>query len=257
MFAAFFSALWRRVRNIFGGSKRIPTSWDEACSHYNPPYETHKAVLNAREKGLPWAQAEDDYKDHSKLYPSVEDYRFDAQKYPLNPIGRTNRRGRNLLGRWGVNPAIDGVVGSWDREKKLFDIVLIKRGDNGAWALPGGMLEKEDVYEEAVREFQEEAASEKPLKEVLALLSRDRACIMKKVHVIDHRETDNAWVETTPVCFNLTRDEMASLEKELKSGDDAASVGLYKVDPHKEEPQVERLNVTHWKIIRNFALQEE
>uniref|UniRef100_A0A7S3D2H1 Nudix hydrolase domain-containing protein n=1 Tax=Palpitomonas bilix TaxID=652834 RepID=A0A7S3D2H1_9EUKA len=267
MLASFFQGIVRRLKSLristpfkekraMTTEATVPRSWDEECSTYDAPYETHEVVLRAREKGLPWAQAEDDYKDKSKLFPSVEAYRFDEDGYPLNPSGRTMRRGRGLLGRWGVNAAIDAVVGCWDSEKTLFDVVLIQRKDNGAWGVPGGMLEGEDVYEEAVREFQEEAAAGQSLEAVKSLLSAERATIMTTLHVNDHRETDNSWIETTPVGFLLTREEMDKLETELQSGDDAANVALVKVDPQQAEPPVHRLNSTHWEIIRAFAASQ-
>lgn len=249
-----FTFFWSNIKSFFGMSKPIPIEWDKSAPNYAPVYETKPAILNAFQKGLPWAQSEEDYKDLSKYYASVEPYKFDKKGYPLNPIGRTHRTGRNMLGRWGVNPAVDCVVGSWNSDTGLFDIILIQRRDNGSWALPGGMLEKPDVYTEAIREFQEEAASAASFEEVQYLLTRERAIILEKIHVIDHRETDNAWVETTPVCFHLSRKELLEFQSKLKSGDDAADVKLFQVDPKQNKPSIHPINPTHWKIIQTFSL---
>lgn len=54
--------------------------------------------------------------------------------------------GRGLLGRWGPNHAGDPMVTRWSKdthnnEKKVLEIVLITRNDNGNLALPGGMVD--------------------------------------------------------------------------------------------------------------------
>ena len=53
--------------------------------------------------------------------------------------------GRGLLGRWGPNHAGDPVVTRWaknnDNNKKVLEIILIKRKDTGELALPGGMVD--------------------------------------------------------------------------------------------------------------------
>lgn len=51
--------------------------------------------------------------------------------------------GRGLLGRWGPNHAGDPVVTRWakDADKKVLEIILIKRRDTGERALPGGMVD--------------------------------------------------------------------------------------------------------------------
>ena len=67
---------------------------------------------------------------------------------PLNPNGRTGIKGRGLLGRWGVNHAVDPIVTRWKLDKsgkidlnrfnkRIFEVILIKRLDNGEWSLPG------------------------------------------------------------------------------------------------------------------------
>ncbi len=78
--------------------------------------------------------------------------------YPKNPIGRTGLIGRGSLGNWGPNHAADPVVARLYNGKLQF--VLIKRKDNGQWALPGGMVEAGQTISGArTKEFQEEAVS--------------------------------------------------------------------------------------------------
>jgi len=90
------------------------------------------------------------------------DYDLDKEtNRPKNPQGRTGRMknkiflewkrpvlfclvsGRGLLGRWGPNHAGDPVVTRWakDADKKVLEIILIKRRDTGERALPGGMVD--------------------------------------------------------------------------------------------------------------------
>ena len=86
---------------------------------------------------------------------------------PLNPHGRTGLRGRGRLYQWGPNHAADPLVSrvstasastsSPDLEPEL-EIVVIRRGDTGAWALPGGMVDSGEAPQRtARREFGEEA----------------------------------------------------------------------------------------------------
>ncbi|MEU8310682.1 NUDIX domain-containing protein [Actinomadura sp. NPDC048955] len=81
-------------------------------------------------------------------------FQADAQGRPLHPGGRTGKTGRNL-GKWGENRAVDPIViagtGRYQR------VLLIRRSDCGAWALPGGMVEPgESAPAALVRELAEE-----------------------------------------------------------------------------------------------------
>ena len=73
---------------------------------------------------------------------------------PRNPAGRTGRTGRNL-GRWAENQAADPVVVAGCGGKR--QVLLIRRDDCGAWAIPGGMVDPgESAPAALVRELAEE-----------------------------------------------------------------------------------------------------
>ena len=81
---------------------------------------------------------------------------------PRNPRGRTGMTGRGTLGKWGPNQAADPIVTRWNPDDpdelqvpgpypspspsanpspNPNQVVAIKRGDTGDWALPGGMVD--------------------------------------------------------------------------------------------------------------------
>lgn len=61
---------------------------------------------------------------------------------PLNPRGRTGVSGRGRLGKWGPNHAADPIVTRFDPKRPtVAQMAAIKRGDTGAWACPGGMVD--------------------------------------------------------------------------------------------------------------------
>ena len=127
-----------------------------------------------------------------RLARAVVPYRLDAAGWPLNPAGRTGRSGRDL-GGWGENAAADPIViaGAGDD----LQILLIRRGDTGAWAFPGGMVDAgESAQEAALRELEEEAGLD---------LSGVASHTLARAYVPDRRATDHAWVATTAILYRL------------------------------------------------------
>ncbi len=111
---------------------------------------------------------------------------------PCNPVGRTGRKGRDL-GRWGENRAADAAVVAAGPDG--LHVLLIRRSDNGLWALPGGMVEPGERPESAaVRELAEETG--------LGLASVPGRVVYAG-YVADHRASDEAWVCTTVVLFRI------------------------------------------------------
>ena len=167
--------------------------------------------------------------------------RFDTLGYPLNPIGRTGLKGRGTLGNWGPNHAADPVVARSDPETGKLQFVLIKRLDNGEWALPGGMVEAgQNIADARTREFAEEALNtciqegeseldyafrtkelEVKLKRIFANSDVDSDNVLYQGVVDDPRNTDNSWMETTAI-LTLLNGSDALLN--LTAGDDAGKV---------------------------------
>uniref|UniRef100_A0AC34PX75 Nudix hydrolase domain-containing protein n=1 Tax=Panagrolaimus sp. JU765 TaxID=591449 RepID=A0AC34PX75_9BILA len=213
--------------------EKVP--WEVEWPEYNPPDYTSDSLKDYTSdslKGKPYADPEDpkdlkfndiDGKVNRKSH--FCEYAFDGEERPLNPIGRTGLRGRGTLGRWGPNHAADPIVSRIVGSKLQF--VAIKRGDNGEWAIPGGMVDPgENVSDTLKREFTEEA---------LGNISNDKLeAFWKKGHelfrgyVDDPRNTDNSWMESVVCNFH---DEDGILNGcEFKAGDDAAEVKWVSVD---------------------------
>lgn len=115
-----------------------------------------------------------------------------AAGWPLNPTGRTGRCGRNL-GRWGENQAADPIVIAGQGADRR--VLLIQRGDIGAWAIPGGMVDPGETAPAAlVRELREETGVD---------LAQTAPQILDRLYVQDWRNTDHAWVTSTVALYRL------------------------------------------------------
>ncbi|MEV3927056.1 RapZ C-terminal domain-containing protein [Actinomadura coerulea] len=137
-------------------------------------------------------------------------FQADAQGRPLHPGGRTGKTGRDL-GRWGENRAVDSIVvagtGPYQR------VLLIRRADCGAWALPGGMVEPGESDPAAlVRELAEETGVD---------LDGFTPRVLARTPVDDPRQSDHAWVATTAALFRLP-DVVPAI-----SGDDAVDAAWF------------------------------
>eukprot|EP00035_Acanthoeca_spectabilis_P013128 m.238780 g.238780 ORF g.238780 m.238780 type:complete len:374 (-) comp15810_c0_seq2:117-1238(-) len=224
-------------------------SWEaETDAPYDPPHYDAPSVLQSP----PWA---DPVSPAGLVFNAVDavhqidrtsyegEYAIDpVRKLPLNPRGRTGLRGRGLLGRYGPNHAADPVITRWMRDDcgamlltpaglPRLEFVAIKRNDTGEWAIPGGMVDPgENISATLKREFGEEtmASLELPsdqldeLKENLDRVLKD-GVVVYRGYVDDHRNTDNAWMETT--CVNFHDETGASTRPfKLAAGDDAGDV---------------------------------
>jgi ADP-ribose pyrophosphatase len=89
-------------------------------------------------------------------------------------------------------------------------LLLIERGDNGAWATPGGFADQDEpIVNTALRECREESGVD---------VSGYHLGAMKPRYIHDSRASGEAWIVTVPVWFDLG--ELSELPR-LQAGDDA------------------------------------
>lgn len=258
-------------------SKVQNVPWAHFDLGYSPAEFTHTAVIandeTVQDKG--WADpnvltkefVEEKVWDRSTY--TTEDGKLNRNKYvmyqgfkvPCNPVGRTGMTGRGLLGKYGANFAADPLVTRNDPESGMLQMVAIKRGDTGDWAIPGGMVDpNEEVTVTLKREFGEEALdtlggegatpeekAERKAKvdEMLNETFKDGKVVYRG-YVDDPRNTDIAWMETTCVHFHL-KPEMQLASFTLKAGDDAAKVAW--IDISDAEPRFVRLYASHKQLV--------
>ena len=133
----------------------------------NPPNYTDDIVLqNDRSvKAGGWADPADVTVSGFENRPTFEMqgiYLIDpVTRAPRNPRGQTGIDGRGKLGKWGPNHAADPIVTAYHPTKPgVLQVVVIRRGDTGECALPGGMVDDgETVSVTLKREFAEEAGN--------------------------------------------------------------------------------------------------
>lgn len=182
-----------------------------------------------------------DRRSHTGRYTLVGD-----PHRPQNPAGRTGLRGRGLLGRWGPNHAADPIITRWRKteagcddvhaatQRRILQMVAIRRRDTGQWAIPGGMVDPgETVSQTLRREFAEEAlnsggaggggvADPAVAAQLEAFFATGGVRIFAG-YVDDPRNTDDAWMETV-ACWFHDADGRALAGVRLEAGDDAGAV---------------------------------
>ncbi len=195
-------------------------SWETSYPEYSPQYFTAQKVFDAYKKYVETKVGRVvDPEDVSKLERKITSYettqiKFDSNGRPLNPRGRTGLQGRGVLEKYGPNFAADPIITRLNPLTGQFEMLAIKRKDNGQWAIPGGKVEEgEKVSETARREFEEEAG---------VALDMSDAVEVYKGYVDDPRNTDNAWFETSVFHKHLSP-EFARLVNP-KAGSDAEEV---------------------------------
>eukprot|EP00035_Acanthoeca_spectabilis_P020283 m.432069 g.432069 ORF g.432069 m.432069 type:complete len:1177 (-) comp17385_c0_seq1:1143-4673(-) len=230
-------------------------SWALPWPEYEPMHYTHKSVQDMP----PWADDEALVKAGCIRFNELCDgvdrrsfcgkYSLDGFGYPMNPMGRQGITGRGTLGRFGPNHAADPIVSRWKRDPNgklvrdaagdsILEVVLVKRQDNGSWALPGGMVDPNDTLSRTLKkEFGEEALNtlemdEKERAHVWGLVNSffTNGKVVYKGMVDDPRNTDCAWMETTAVLFH---DDAGHVTRkfDLKPGDDAGDVCWTEIRP--------------------------
>ena len=198
-------------------------SWQTNFSEYNPAEFNAPVVLDVN---TTWADPQDILKLTRVLKSFEGEIKYNLKGNPLNPFGRTGIEGRGVLGKWGANFAVDGLITTIHPETGIFQVLTIVRQDTGEIAFPGGMADPgETVFETRNRELAEELSVDKkdlsnPLYEKIVFSG----------YVDDPRNTDNSWMETTVIHTHI-KFEIASL-MQLSAGDDAK--GYRWADVNKE-----------------------
>ncbi|KAI0980160.1 hypothetical protein GJ496_009292 [Pomphorhynchus laevis] len=203
--------------------------WSIPWPYYSPVEFTDERILSKVNKPY-WA--DDESVTHIKF--NCIDNGLNRRSYdgiysmdtvtgrPINPKGRTGISGRGLLGHWGPNHAADSLVYHMLPNSRI-KFIAITRKDTKSYALPGGMIDKgETPKHAAVRELMEEAfaSSKLTVAEMGRYIDFENYFVPFEGYVDDHRNTDNAWMETVVHCFKAN-DNIDSLS--LCGGDDAES----------------------------------
>lgn len=211
-----------RTQTAPGYPQRVPVpdekcSWDAEYPGYAPPYFVADKVLAQDGTKVPggWADPEGDGAG--------------PHRTPC-PMGRTGIAGRGLLGRWGINAAVDVVLLAWHDNALV--TLLIERSQpvlrNGVWhhplALPGGMV---DVTETAPAAMTRELLEETGV--MLGMSPADGARMLGQGPVDDPRTTDHAWIETTAAYRFVAPSVWTGVLATMKAADDARGVAAHPV----------------------------
>ncbi|MFY0516085.1 NUDIX domain-containing protein [Streptomyces anulatus] len=185
-----------RTETILAGRRSWSVDWPEYAPTDITPPELRPSALAHHVPA--WAEAAatpadvTDWADRqaSALVP----FELGADGWPMHPLGRTGRVGRNL-GLWGENQAADPiVVAGYGQERR---VLLITRSDIEQEAIPGGMVDAhlgETAPAALVRELQEETGVD---------LRDHTPVILGRDIVDDWRASDHAWVSSTSALYQL------------------------------------------------------
>jgi ADP-ribose pyrophosphatase len=187
-------------------------SWQTEFTEYKPVPFTAPIVLDIN---TPWADPDDISKITHPIISYEGNVKLSEHGLPLNPFGRTGISGRGVLGKWGANFAVDGLISTVNPLLKIFQVLTITRVDTGETAFPGGMVDPgEDAITTRNRELEEELAVNKE-----DLINALYEKVVSRGYVDDPRNTDNAWIETTVIHSHISFEK--AMQMNLSAGDDA------------------------------------
>lgn len=184
--------------------------WDTPSPDYDPvSYVAPRTQRRIEEEQRGYAQ---DYDPKERYRSWSGKVRKDNNGAPLNPTGRTGYAGLGSCSFWGPNLAADAVI-TRVHDGVLEVLITRKRSDRGdetAFALPGGKIDKgEQLKAAAARELFEETRLRVDFADALVIFQG---------YIDDPRNTDNAWYEST--CFHVHL-EGHNAEQFVLGGDDA------------------------------------
>ncbi|MEO0649136.1 MAG: ATP-binding protein [Planctomycetota bacterium] len=190
--------------------------WSVALPDYAPPYHVDRLVLNHAGPGG-WADPEDLQDLRGGLEQRTAVPRDDYGR-PLNPAGRTGIAGRGLLGQWGPNLSVTGVL-LRETEDGTLEVLLGSAGSDARPELPRGfVLPSEDPSAGVRRVMRRETGLELEGFEELIAAS----------YAFDARQTDHAWVEAQ-VFLAFARTDPAATSPE--PGGEFDNVRWWPLDP--------------------------
>jgi 8-oxo-dGTP pyrophosphatase MutT (NUDIX family) len=220
-------------------TRRAATAWD--ADGYNP--QTFHIPLLLSEQLPPWADPMDLPASvvgaRLSYYGGTETTIADACQFDhttrkfRNPIGGpTGLAGRGSLGKWGANHAADCIVTRLHPETAKPQALMVTRTDGdgeSALAWPGGMVDPGDEVPATLRAELTQEAVEEGLA-VERLFTEGRRGVVYRGPVDDHRNTDNAWMETTAVHFHATPDVAAAMNLSIRDTHEVSRVAWMDLD---------------------------
>jgi ADP-ribose pyrophosphatase len=180
--------------------------WILDCEDYAPPYHVDPGVLEngALSDDERWADPEEFAAVAAERTGSSK--HTDEQGRPLNPRGRTGIAGRGRLGRWGPNQTVVAVVTRPGVSPEEVEVLLGRKADREAFALPRGFVLPRESAQEALARV---------LKAKFGLASPGAVGSgVCEGYLYDRRQTDHAWVEAQGFSLHL--------EGEVSQGEAAA-----------------------------------
>jgi ADP-ribose pyrophosphatase len=126
----------------------------------------------------------------------------DEEGRPLNPRGRTGIAGRGLLGLWGANASVVGVVLRTSEVTGELQILLGSSEDDPALELPKGFLLPDEEPADGLLRVMEVETGWRPQGAPIPL---------NEGYAYDARQTDHAWVEQRAYLFDPVGEDVPDL----------------------------------------------
>ncbi len=169
-----------------------------------PGYPTNRLVMENLDESTNLTLPDGEWSTGVFVYPTLEEqialrnqgYKLDDFGRPLHPWLREMLNNPDVgivtgLGEywnWGPNRTGDPIVIGNGR------VLLIKRGDTGVWALPGGFVDSNETGRQAAR---------RELFEETGIIVSQEGIEVYNGPVTDARATAHAWPETTAVVWRV------------------------------------------------------